>query len=144
MWLAPVVLIVGPIAFVVMGIMSIAIDGFAVGQWIGIGLLVAGLVGIVVAVRPLTTVASLVLPFAVAALILGPWASIFPSRDANIGRVLIGVGLVGIAVGVWGVSRSDPAATRRWLLPFAIVAFVLALLGNAHMFLLFRLQDLSL
>jgi len=87
--------------------------------------------------------ASLVLPFAVVALILGPWASI-PGSDANIGRSLIGVGLVGIAVGVWGVSVSDPAATRRWLLPFAIVAFVLALLGNAHMFLLFGLQHLSL
>jgi hypothetical protein len=94
--------------------------------------------------RPVGAPASVILPFAVVALILGPWASIFPSSNAIIGRSLIGVGLAGIAVGVWGVSRSDPAATRRWLLPFAIVAFVLALLGDAHMFLLFGLQHLSL
>ena len=87
--------------------------------------------------------ASLVLPVAVVALILGPLASI-PGSDANIGRSLIGVGVAGIALAVWGVSRSDPAVTRRWLLPFAIVALVLAALGNAHMFLLFGLQHLSL
>lgn len=136
--LALLVLIGGPVVFIVTGTSS---GAFAAGQWIGLSLLAAGLVGIAGAVRPLIRAASLVLPFAGAVLILGPWAS-FISPDAA--HSLIGAGLLGMAVAAWGIAGSDPAVTRRWLLPFAIIAFVLALLGNAHMFLLFGLQHLSL
>ena len=118
-------------------------DG-SVAQWVELGLLGLGLAGIVVTVRPVATAASLTLPFAMVTLMMAPYASIsLTSGDATLGRILIAVGLLGIAIGVGGVAASDPAAIRRWFLPFAIIAFVLALLGDALMFLGLALRGFS-
>lgn len=83
--------------------------------------------------------AILVLSFSVLALILG---SVAWHAHPSLGISLIGLGLAGIVAAAWGVGASDPAVTRRWLLPFAIAILLVALLGNVYMFFLFLILGL--
>jgi hypothetical protein len=129
------VLIFGSAAFIVIGIVTHLVP---IGDWIALVLLGVSLACIAVMVRSAATAASLVLPVAVVALIMGQLVGLDVSHS-TVGRLLIGAGVVGIAVAAWGISASDLAVTRRWLLPFTNIAFVLALLGNVHMCLFFAI-----
>jgi len=90
--------------------------------------------------NPVAAGAHWIMLCAILALVVSPSAY---QSNVSLGLILVGLGLVGVVVVALGVGASNPAVTQIWLPRFTLGVFVLALLGNAYMWLLFAFLGFS-